>query len=367
MTADGRDPSGFISNPPSVVVKVVGTARNDINGLFGIAISYNIERERYLIHMTMTQSTMALKKENLVKANMMESYRAQWQQLQNDPRVRDRMTQYLTFCQKYVAPLKLSHIVGGVLTVWMILFYLVGFTKTIMTTSMIILLLVIMGPDLVARSPPQTILSNFPERCRVTIEKQMPILRGKLTNRMAIGVVLFLVALCMQSLFFTGGAGAGAKPGTSVSVTTPAAPLLDRPSLEKYYDMGFQDATNEQEHGHLLREEFAALDLQLQLQQLSLEEESSTSDPSFPMDPDNNLLLEEPKSTSLFSKVLNFSNVASIFYLYRTVIDLGTDETTNLFSIGQLAANMQHRTEWWRKGLLALSIYNVLRIFLSLF
>jgi hypothetical protein len=129
--------------------------------------------------------------------------------------------------------------------------------------------------------------------------------------------------------------------------------------------MGFQDATNEQEHGHLLREELAALDLQLQLQ-LSLEEEESSSDPSFPMDP-NNPLLEEKKATSLFSKVLNFSNVASIFYLYRSLVDLGTDESTNLFSIGQLAANMQHSTEWWRKGLLALSLYNVLRIFVSLF
>jgi hypothetical protein len=76
MTADGRDPSGYVTNPPSVVVKVTETTRDDINGLLGIAISYNVERERYLVHMTLTQSTMALKKENMVKANMMESYRA---------------------------------------------------------------------------------------------------------------------------------------------------------------------------------------------------------------------------------------------------------------------------------------------------
>lgn len=50
-----RDPRGYITSPPSAVVKVIGTARDDINGLLGIAISYNIERERYLVHMTDSQ------------------------------------------------------------------------------------------------------------------------------------------------------------------------------------------------------------------------------------------------------------------------------------------------------------------------
>ena len=74
--------------------------------------------------------------------------------------------------------------------------------------------------------------------------------------------------------------------------------------------------------------------------------------------------VEDPNQQTLFSKITNLTNVASIFYLYRTILDLGTCNATQLFSIGQLAANMQHSTEWWRKVLLVLSLYNVIRIFI---
>jgi hypothetical protein len=343
MPADGRDPSGYVTAPPSVVVKVTATARNDINGLLGIVISYNLERERYLVHMTKSQSTMALKKENLAKANMIESYRAQLQQLRNDDRVKEKMSKYLNLCSQYVAPMKLSHVVGSVLAVLVSLLYLVGFTKTVMTTSLLLLIGIIAGPDLMNRSPPQLVLQNFPERARSLMEKQMPILRGKLTNRMSVGVVLLLVAICLQSLFLTGG--------KVQQPLVPEAPLLERksPSLERYYNMGYEDATEGREHGATLKEEQAA--------GMMPEEEL----------PDV-LELDElegvGKKQTVLSKINNVSNIASIFYLYRSMTELGTDQSTNLFSIGQLAANLQHHTEWWRKILLALSLYTVVRIFL---
>jgi hypothetical protein len=96
MPAEGRDPSGYVTSPPSVVVKVLETGRDDINGLLGIVVSYNMERERYLVHMADSQSTMALRKENLGKANMLESYLCQWQRLKNDPRVREKLTYYIS-------------------------------------------------------------------------------------------------------------------------------------------------------------------------------------------------------------------------------------------------------------------------------
>jgi len=60
-----RDPSKLVTSPPSVFVTVVNTGRHDINGLLGIVVSYNMEHERYLVHMTRSQSTMALKEHNL--------------------------------------------------------------------------------------------------------------------------------------------------------------------------------------------------------------------------------------------------------------------------------------------------------------
>jgi hypothetical protein len=96
MPAEGRDPSGYVTSPPSIVVKVLDTGRDDINGLLGIVVSYNMERERYLVHMADSQSTMALRKENLGKANVLESYLCQWQRLKNDPRVKEKKTYYIS-------------------------------------------------------------------------------------------------------------------------------------------------------------------------------------------------------------------------------------------------------------------------------
>jgi hypothetical protein len=272
----------------------------------------------------------------------------EWQQLQNDPRVKEKMTQYIALCQQHVAPLDLSSVIFGVLSVWLLLIYLVGFVKTLMVTSLVVFLLVIAGPDLVAKSPPHVVLQNFPTRSREVIEKQMPILRGKLSARHAMGIVLFLVALCLQSLFFTRASSAVPKAPPVVS----AAPvIMEAQTVQKYYDLGFHDATQGSEHGTAIKEFLESLN--------TPETEDLTLDPLLLEDQ-----LDDPNKQTLFSKITNLTNVASIFYLYRTILDLGTEQTTGLFSIGQLAANMQHATEWWRKGLLVLSIYNVLRIFI---
>jgi hypothetical protein len=353
-----RDPCGYVTVPPSVVVKVTGTGRNDINGLLGIVVSFNVERERYLVHMTRSQSTMALKKEHLSKASILESYRAQTEQLRNDARVREKMSKYLNLCRQFVAPLKLSHVVGGFLTLFTGLVITVGFLKTIMTTSLIALIATIASPD--ASSGHQAVMNNFPERARTVIEKQIPILRGKLTNRVAVGVILLLVALCLQSLVHSGAKIDSYKPRKSFS----KKPVVDNSMLERYYSLGYEDAAKGRQHGSSL----ASGDLEkLTLVGAGEDVVSQQNMEDFDKEDVGNEDVgnEEngKKRTTLFSKLTSMTNIASMIYLYRSMIELGTDQSTSLFSIGQLAANVQHNTEWWRKALLALSLYNVLRIF----
>ena len=44
------DPSGFMTSPPSTYVKVVNTARDDMNGQFGLIIGWNNEhRDAFMI------------------------------------------------------------------------------------------------------------------------------------------------------------------------------------------------------------------------------------------------------------------------------------------------------------------------------
>lgn len=323
--------------PPSVVVKVTGTGRNDINGLLGIVISFNVERERYLVHMTRSQSTMVLKKEHLSKANIIESYRAQVEQLRNDARVREKMSKYLNLCRQFVAPLQLSHVVGGALAVIVGLVYIIGLLRTIVTISLIILIGTIAAPDVT--SGPRTIFDNFPERARTVIEKQIPVLRGKLTNRQAVGAILVMVALCIQSLVVSTGR-IDNKPRRS----SPGNRVVDTIMLERYYNLGYEDAVKGRHHG-------SSLLGNLQRDGKRWENISNEESGGGKM------------RESVFTKLMNLRNIASIIYLYRSVVELGTDQSTSLFSVGQLAANVQHHTEWWRKALLLLSMYNVLRIF----
>jgi hypothetical protein len=198
MPSEGRDPSGYVTSPPSVIVKVVGTARDDINGLLGLVGSFNMDREQYLVHMTESQSTMALKKENLTRANMIEFCQCQFQQLRNDPRVREKFAYYVSVCRQYVAPMDLSKVIGGIACGWLYLLFRAGIAKTIMFTLLTILLLVMIAPDVFSKASPvspvcplflpvfltslsiiildsvsmqRVIIKNFPDRAKETLGK----------------------------------------------------------------------------------------------------------------------------------------------------------------------------------------------------
>jgi uncharacterized membrane protein len=358
-----RDPSGYINNPPSTVVKVVGTGRDDINGLLGIVVSYNVERERYLVFMPISQSTMALKVQNLRLASTVEKYRAQFQQLQNDPRVKEKVAHYIKMAEKYVRPFKLQHALGSGFVFLALLVYLFGFTRTFMVLSLTVLLGVISGRDILARQPVMSILKNFPNRANETLSKQIPFLKGRLTNNMALGIVLVLIAFTFQSLFFPAGIGFGGRSSTTRSTQPTTSgpftsqPRLDREIMQKYYNMGFEDATNVMEHGHSLKPELQRL----------LEEEAGAA----PLLEDDELFLnstplqQPPLQRSILSKLANFSTLGSLFYVYRIIKEKGTEQSTGLFSVGQLAANLQHHTEVWQQGVLVFSLYNLFRIFWS--
>ena len=384
-TPSPRDPNGFVTNPPNMVVKVSATARDDINGLLGIVMSYNTERERYLVHMTAAQSTMAFKKENLVQAHTLDSYKAQWQQLKNDPRVKEKMLYYLQVCRNWVSPWKLQYILAGFLLSLVVLMYFFGFTKTVMVLSYAILLLVISGPDILSKKSPRLIAEGFPNRARETLEQHVPIVKGKISNRVAMGVLLFMGGLVLQSLFFVktnnktmpsmplDPNGSGGITTATMSTTTTATAAAQKELLETYYQLGFQDATDENAHGTSLLpalEELEASRVLLHEQQQQQQSQQQTSDylddsdlPLSSSSSSSSSWLTSPSSEQK-SQFGSITNAMSMFYLYRAVMELGNEQMTGLFSMAQLFANLQGTTiPIWRKGLLALSVYKVLRIF----
>lgn len=165
----------------------------------------------------------------------------------------------------------------------------------------------------------------------------MPVLKGRLTNRMATGIILLLLVLCLQSLMST-------KAKKKIPNLLPALRKLDKGTLEKYYNLGFEDAKNGRDHGTSLNKEESLSDVVIEA-----------------IDTEMIDIKSEPNIIERFASV---SNLASIFYIYKSIVELGMDQRSNMFSIGQLAANLQHHTEVWKKALLLLSLYNIVRVYI---
>eukprot|EP00546_Thalassionema_frauenfeldii_P009606 CAMPEP_0178909844 /NCGR_PEP_ID=MMETSP0786-20121207/8764_1 /TAXON_ID=186022 /ORGANISM="Thalassionema frauenfeldii, Strain CCMP 1798" /LENGTH=336 /DNA_ID=CAMNT_0020582023 /DNA_START=50 /DNA_END=1060 /DNA_ORIENTATION=+ len=334
------DPLNVISNPPTTIVKVQGTSRNEVNGQLGIALQYNADRGRYTIHMVQSQTSMALKPENLIKASTMETYQAQFQQLTKDPRIRQQFMQYYNQAQSMLG-MKPEYAAGVILVGLILVMYFVGFSKTLMALSMMLLILVIIGPDLfIERQPWNVVMSNFPRRCRESIETSLPAARGKLSNHVAAGIVVFMLAMSVKILL-TSPASA-AKPQAAFSTASASAARI-----EDAYKLGFEDAKNGAEYGTSLPTSKTA---------------ASSSDDDF-MDDEIPYDYTNIPSPTAKSSSFGFSQIMSLFYLYRTATQLGNDPAGGNFSLQRLMANLRGM-EIWQMGILGFSLYNLVRSFI---
>lgn len=389
-----RDPSGFLNvdngngngNQESIV-KIIGTARDDLNGLLGFCTAYNRDRERYMVRMANVDSAnapnatvMALKPTNLVQASKLEGYKAQFQQLVTDPRLRQRLAYYYEYANGKCRPFQLEHVVGVATLLLGLGLYFVGVTKTLMAVSATLMIGLILVEDVVRhRKPWRQVVQNFPSRSKMVLEKQFPFVRGKLSEPVAAGIVGVLLALTIQSVVFTNNNSNKATTTTTTdsssttTTTMPSRPVLssssmssmtnnknNRDELEKYYNLGFEDSLDGKDRGHSFAREIQRL----------LEEEASAASANA-----DDLLLEPiayspspltapttstQSSSSFLSRLLSMRTAGSLFYLYRSAMQIGVDPSTGIFSIAQMAANIQHAMPAWQKGMLAFSCYNLI-------
>ena len=207
------------------------------------------------------------------------------------------------------------------------------------------------------------------------LEKQFPFVRGKLNETVSAGIVGVLLAFTIQAVFFarnkpsssqttlpataaspTPGLPPSSLPGTT---TTTTMPRLERAHVEQYYELGYTDAIEGKERGASIQQELQRL----------LEEEAKQQEQDEALEP----IPEIPYTTqpqqhttpattpkSWLSKVVNFRTMGSLFYFYRLGTQFGIDPSTGIFSLAQLAANLQHQTPAWQKGMMAFSLYNLI-------
>jgi hypothetical protein len=347
------DPSGFVQNPPSVIVKVQNTSQESMNGQLGVVVQFNADRGRYLVHMATTQQTIALKPENLVKGNMIDQAKAQYQMLTKDPRVRQEISKYYQLAVSKLPPgVKPEYAAGGVGLLFLLSIYFFGFTRMLMLLSLILMVGLIIGPDVFATdgSNPQfkwrVIAANFPSRCRAILEQSVPMLRGKLSDKMAAGIVIFFLLVSARSIFLP----SAPKPTGSIpAAAATAAATTNMESIEEAYKFGFDDATSGKDFGTSLPKPTAAA------------APSSATNNIYGDDDLQPIDMPRMMDQPWYSKIGLWQGM-SIFNIGRTLLEMGKDPTTGTFSPQLVIINLQ-QADPMRLGLLGFSVYNLVKVF----
>jgi len=378
-SSSASDPMGLVSNPPTTIVKVKNTAREDMNGKLGIVVQYIPDRSRYLVHLTEKQSQVALKGENLDKANYLDQIRAQYEQMRNDARVRreiDRISRQL--------PIKLEYAAGIVIFLLIVVIYFLGFSRTMMILSFLMLIVVVIGPDLFAGAGAPAIIQNFPSRLRALVREHVPYGDRIAANDYVLaGLTIVTVVFFVKSIISGEGTAtvnpASAMPSGSIPLQTALGEVggnfMVTPDvakkMEEIYKLGFDDAmSSDKEYGASLEE---ARDL---LRSLEKDEDDglhldvspafiSGSDPSgyneFSSTKPSYYGNPPPKPSNSIMSKLNFSSAASLMYIGRTVYEAGQD-AGNSWSFDRMRQNFV-TLETWKMAIFALSAYRLVQIF----
>jgi len=340
------DPSGFVRNPPSVIVKVQGTSQETMNGQLGVVIQFNADRGRYLVHMSNTQQTVALKPEHLVKGNMIDQAKAQFQLLTKNPQVKQEFMKYYNFIVSTLPPgVKPEYAAGGLGVLLLLISYFVGFTRVVMLMSLILMIGLIIGPDVFVNGRVQfqwrVVAAKFPARCRALLEQMVPMLQGKLSDKVAAAIVLFFLLASARSIVLPTASKAAVQPPVPSPTGLGSSSSISKVSIEEAYKHGFQDASNGKEFG------------------------TSLPKPPAPIFDDP---VELPSYTAYaappqpwYSK-LGIWQMMSIFNIGRTIHALGVDPSTGTFSAPLAVANLQQANPM-QLGLLGFSIYSLIKVF----
>lgn len=354
------DPKGWVQNPPSTIVKVVGTSREDVNGSLGIVVSYNNARGRYMVHLTQSQNQVAMKPDNLVPASMLEKGKAYYEQARNEPQIR---TMINNVTARLPPGVTLQQVGLGIVVVLVGLIYFLGFSRTLMLISFTMIVLMVIGPDLMAgNANAQTIVRNAPDRFRAMVRDSFPggrYIADKpyaLAALAALMVVFFVKSMVTSPSAYKTAASTGNIPFTAdhdpTTTTMPSRPGVSLTPRE-YYNLGFEDAKQDRIFGESLPKEDDPI-------------YSSSSSSSYdPMDNDAQYTMPPPPSSDSWgSKLFSMSSAMSLMYIGRTVMELGRGGPQGQWNFELFKANLANM-ETWKLGLLGLSLYRLVAVFIK--
>jgi len=280
--------------------------------------------------------------------------------LYHDPQTRAKVRQVYQEAQTRLPPgIKLEYAAGGIALSLFLFIYLVGFTRFLFLSSLIGILGAVALPDILAGVGPKGIARNFPSRWREMLVESTGF--GWITERMAMGGLVFLLLFSARGLVLGGGGGGGSKMSQSnAPYNAPVNGGLSSESMVKWtmedvYKMGFDDATNGKDYRQSLPEDHDSIG---HFAPKSSRKTMATDDED--MDWSN----YEPSNPPSSQKKGGFgiSTVMSLFAVGRVVKDMGFNQDGN-FDAPLLVANVR-MMQPWKLGFLGLAIYRVIASFL---
>lgn len=346
------DPNGWVSNPPSQLVKIQNIgAKPELNGQMGVVVGFQEDRQRYVVISCIKQEQLSLKPDNLIKANPIDSARGQFQLLRHDPKIRQQCAAlYQRIDTKLPGPIKPEYLAVLLLIGIMGAMVLVGVSKTILVLSLVILLAGLVAPDLIEGKSMDQIGRDLPQRLTATVRESLrdvPVV-GKVVQNVPYAIpVLFLAmaAWVVRLLVFTPSAAAPTPPMQFTESTRGPPPAAMMVGMEeKYYKMGFEDASQGRDYGTNLPDNPT---------KASQPHDYSSSTPVL-----DDYYIPPHRSSSR----LTMSSAMSLMYLGRAIYSLGQDGTGR-WNPSRIPYNLQHQQPV-QMGLLAFTVYRVVAAFL---
>jgi len=362
------DPNGWVQNPPSTFVKINGTSRETLNGQLGLVLQYLEDRGRYMVVLSENQqSQVALKPENLtVCAGMLDKAKAYYQMLKNNPQVRQQFQQVQTQIQSRTG-LKAEYILAIILVSFTVCWYFIGFSKVMMLLTSAIIILTVMGPDLAAGKDLKTCLRNAPTRWRSVVQEQVPVVGPKIAANpwYLRAFTVLLTVFVLYSLLVTPnhrprGSVAKAPPAASASLAATTVELQ-----QKYYKLGFDDASAGQEFGTSLPNEPVVLTVEdtAAVDGISSAASSDSGYSSWrrAVGLENDFDTYAPVAAKKKSP-FNLSTAFAAFTIYRILSPIAMN-AEGRFDLPLLRANLSN-LEVYKLGILAFSVYRLVSAFL---
>lgn len=328
MTAD---PNNWVKNPPSTFVKIVETSKEDLNNTYGLVVQYSSDRGRYVV-IRSNEEQVSLKPANLLQCGMLEQYKAQYDFLTKSPTFKRELgTQYSKWQARF-GGYKPEYVLLVLVVIIVLSSYFFGFRRVSLLVSLLVMLYTVCSVDIDNGSSLALIVRNFPMRLRTLIRTQVPYGEKFADNPMVVP------AFCLLVVYFTYVGFKPTKVAPPVSVHQPSMPVESH-LREEFYKLGFNDAAEGNPFGTSLKQPIKVADFAAG---------NSPPDPS---------LYDFPPPTKPSSSLFSFSNIASSFYIGKTLYEAGRG-TDGSWNPQRMIANLQTLPAW-QLGMLGFSLYRL--------